>query len=76
MKKLRRFVLTPNVTRLTDFEQMNIVGGDDAPTTGCAGLSQAQCSGTCYIDGHEGSCGWTAVPEPGSCTCAVVYVEL
>ncbi len=71
MKKLKKFVLNSDVTRLTNLEQLNIVGGDTSSNS-CSGKPYGQCSGSCYAFGYEGSCGWVKTEE--RCACAVVYI--
>ena len=72
MKKLKKFVLMPSATYLTDMEQKSIIGGQ-ARSGECGGKPQDQCGGKCDIDGHEGSCGWVYA-DYNQCMCAVVYV--
>lgn len=71
MRKLKKFVLSSNVNRLTDYEQLNVVGGNTS-TNSCSGKTYEQCSGTCTAFGYQGSCGWVKVYD--KCACAVVYI--
>lgn len=72
MKKLKKFILRSDVYRLTNIEQMNVVGGNTASTTGCGDKSYDTCSGTCYYEGYEGSCVW--VTAYSSCKCATITI--
>ena len=71
MKKIKKFVLTSNLTLLTNHEQLNVVGGN-AKTNSCSGKSYDQCGGTCYAFGYQGTCGW--VKKDSRCACAVAYM--
>lgn len=72
MKKIKRFVLASGINRLTDFEQMSLMGGT-LTGNGCSGKEQSQCGGKCYSDGYEGTCGW--VGAYSECRCVIIYVE-
>ena len=74
MKKLKRFVLRSGINCLTDFEQMNLIGGSEALAS-CAGKIQSQCSGQCTDSyGDDGECVW-AGGDLNACYCATVTVE-
>lgn len=73
MKKIKRFVLASGINRLTDFEQMSLMGGT-LTGNGCSGKEQYECSGECSdSDGYEGTCGW--VKAYSECRCVIIYIE-
>ena len=72
MKKLKKFVLNSSISRLTDFEQLSIVGGNTS-TTSCSDQAYEQCSGICYSYGYQGNCGW--IKTNSRCACSVIYVN-
>lgn len=70
MRKLKKFVLSTNVSCLTNLEQLNIIGGSSSSNS-CSNKPKDQCSGSCYDGGIPGYCGWTS--KWNRCTCATTY---
>ena len=74
MKKLRKFVLSSNISCLPYEEQATIVGGEDVDPNVChAKTHRDQCHGSCVTyDGLYGYCGW--VNKYSQCMCATISI--
>ena len=70
MRKLKKIVITSDISILTDLEQSSLFGGQSSKPTGCEGKPYDKCSGYCYIGNDRGKCGWT-YKDLNRCTCAV-----